>query len=278
MKMSWNGYGKERVKIVRVERRGELHEITDLSVCIQLEGDFEAAHSAGDNTNITATDTMKNTVYALASAGIGEIEEFAARLVSHFLRINPAVSKATVDVWESPWARISVGGKPHGSAFVRAGSDKRTTEVSGTRDDAATVRAGIEDLVVLKSSRSGFEGYRNDIFTTLKETSDRIFATAIQANWLYTRAGIAYGATWQGIRRTILETFAEHESRAVQHTMYAMGDAVLATFDDVAEIHFSLPNKHHIPVDLGPFGLRNNNEIFLPTVEPYGLIEATFRR
>jgi urate oxidase len=187
------------------------------------------------------------------------------------------VSKATVDVWESPWSRISVGGKPHGSAFVRAGNDKRTTEVGGTRE-TTTVRAGIEDLVVLKSSHSGFEGYRNDIFTTLKETSDRIFATAIQANWLYARAGLAYGTVWQGIRRTILETFAQHESRSVQHTMYAMGEAVLASFDDVSEIHFSLPNKHHIPVDLGPFGLRNNNEIFLPTVEPYGLIEATFRR
>ncbi|MGB6198727.1 MAG: urate oxidase [Candidatus Acidiferrales bacterium] len=277
MKMAWNSYGKSLVKLVRVERRGELHEIADLSICIQLEGDFAAAHSAGDNSHITATDTMKNTVYALASAGIGEIEEFAARLVSHFLRINPAVTKATVDVWESGWERIPVGGKPHGSAFVRAASDKRTTEVSGTRE-ASTVRAGIEDMVVLKSSHSGFEGYRNDIFTTLKETSDRIFATAIQANWLYARAGISYGAVWEGIRRTILETFAQHDSRSVQHTMYAMGDAVLASFDDVSEIHFSLPNKHHIPVDLGPFGLRNNNEIFLPTVEPYGLIEATFRR
>ena len=277
MKMTWDGYGKELVKLVRLERRGETHGITDVSVCIQLEGDFAAAHSAGDNTNITATDTMKNTVYALASGGTGEIEEFAARLVSHFLRINPAVTKATVEVWESPWARISVGGRPHGSAFVRAASDKRTAKVSGTRD-ATTVRAGIADLVVLKSSHSGFEGYRNDIFTTLKETSDRIFATAIQANWLYARAGLAYGALWEGVRRTILETFAAHESRSVQHTMYAMGEAVLASFDDVAEIHFSLPNKHHIPVDLGPFGLRNNNEIFLPTVEPYGLIEATFRR
>ena len=277
MKMTWDGYGKELVKLVRLERRGETHEITDVSVCIQLEGDFAAAHSAGDNTNITATDTMKNTVYALASGGTGEIEEFAARLVSHFLRINPAVTKATVEVWESPWARISVGGRPHGSAFVRAASDKRTAKVSGTRD-ATTVRAGIADLVVLKSSHSGFEGYRNDIFTTLKETSDRIFATAIQANWLYARAGLAYGALWEGVRRTILETFAAHESRSVQHTMYAMGEAVIASFDDVAEIHFSLPNKLHIPVDLGPFGLRNNNEIFLPTVEPYGLIEATFRR
>jgi len=277
MKLAWNSYGKSFVKLLRLERKGETHEIKDISVCIQLEGDFAAAHAAGDNTDITATDTMKNTVYALASGGTGEIEEFAARLVSHFLRINPAVSKATVDVWESPWGRISVGGKPHGSAFVRSGSEKRTTVVSGTREETS-VRAGIEDLVMLKSSHSGFEGFRNDLYTTLKETSDRIFATAIQANWLYTRKPLAYGALWQGVRQTILETFAQHDSRSVQHTMHAMGEAVLASFDDVAEIHFSLPNKHHLLVDLGPFGLNNNNEIFLPTVEPYGLIEATFRR
>jgi urate oxidase len=277
MNLAWNGYGKSYVKLLRLERRGDLHEIKDVSVCIQLEGDFAAAHSAGDNTNITATDTMKNTVYALASGGTGEIEEFAARLVSHFLRINPAVTKATVDVWESPWSRISVGGKPHGSAFVRSGSEKRTTVVSGTREENS-VRAGIDDLVVLKSSHSGFEGFRNDIYTTLKETSDRIFATAIQANWLYARKPLAYGALWQGVRKTILETFAQHDSRSVQHTMHAMGEAVLASFDDVVEIHFSLPNKHHLLVNLEPFGLNNNNEIFLPTVEPYGLIEATFRR
>jgi len=277
MTLSWNGYGKSRVRLLRLERRGDTHEIKDLTVRIRLEGEFESAHSRGDNSRITATDTMKNTVYALARGGTGEIEEFGARLVSHFLRINDSVSQARVELWEHPWDRIPVGGKPHGSAFVRGGNESRTAVVTGTRE-SMTVRAGVEGLVVLKSSRSGFEGFRNDLFTTLKEASDRIFATAIQSHWLYRRGGLPYGTLAQGIRRVILETFAEHDSRSVQHTLYAMGEAVLAAFDDVSEIHFSLPNKHHLLVDLGPFGLRNENEIFLPTEEPFGLIEATLRR
>ena len=277
MALVWNGYGKARVRMLRLERRGDIHEIKDLTIRIRLEGAFESAHRDGDNSQITPTDTMKNTVYALARGGTGEIEEFGARLVSHFLRINPAVSGARVELSEHPWSRIPVGSKPHGSAFLRGGGESRTATVAGTRE-SIVIRAGIEGLVVLKSSHSGFEGFRNDLFTTLQETSDRIFATAIQSDWLYSRAGISYGTLAQGIRRVILETFAEHDSRSVQHTLHAMGEAVLAAFDDVAEIHFSLPNKHHILVNLDPFGLRNDNEIFLPTEEPYGLIEATLRR
>jgi len=277
MALVWNGYGKARVRMLRLERRGDTHEIKDLTIRIRLEGAFESAYRDGDNSQITPTDTMKNTVYALARGGTGEIEEFGSRLVSHFLRINPAVSAARVELSEHPWSRISVGGKPHGSAFLRGGGESRTATVAGTRE-SIVIRAGIEGLVVLKSSHSGFEGFRNDLFTTLQETSDRIFATAIQSDWLYSRSGLSYGTLAQGIRRVILETFAEHDSRSVQHTLHAMGEAVLAAYDDVAEIHFSLPDKRHILVNLDPFGLRNDNEIFLPTEEPHSLFEATLRR
>ncbi|HYB60725.1 MAG TPA: urate oxidase [Methylomirabilota bacterium] len=277
MALVWNGYGKARVRMLRLERRGDTHEIKDLTIRIRLEGAFESAYRDGDNSQITPTDTMKNTVYALARGGTGEIEEFGARLVSHFLRINPAVSAARVELSEYPWSRIPVGGKPHGSAFLRSGGENRTATVAGTRE-SIVIRAGIEGLVVLKSSHSGFEGFRNDLFTTLQETSDRIFATAIQSDWLYSRSGLSYGTLAQGIRRVILETFAEHDSRSVQHTLHAMGEAVLAAYDDVAEIHFSLPDKRHILVNLDPFGLRNDNEIFLPTEEPHSLFEATLRR
>jgi urate oxidase len=57
-----------------------------------------------------------------------------------------------------------------------------------------------------------------------------------------------------------------------------MGEAVLDRHPEVREIRLSLPNKHHLLIDLSPFGLTNANEIFVPTEEPYGLIEATLRR
>ena len=77
------------------------------------------------------------------------------------------------------------------------------------------------------------------------------------------------------MRQTLLETFAEHDSESVQHTLYAMGQAVLERVADVAAIRLVMPNKHHLPVDLTRFGLENRNEIFVATDEPHGLIEAT---
>jgi len=57
-----------------------------------------------------------------------------------------------------------------------------------------------------------------------------------------------------------------------------MGEAALSASADVAEITLTLPNRHHLVVDLRPFGLDNPNEIFVATDQPYGLIEARIKR
>ena len=75
-----------------------------------------------------------------------------------------------------------------------------------------------------------------------------------------------------------MNTFAAHTSESVQHTLYAMGEAALAACEGIGEIHLSLPNRHHLLVDLKPFGLDNPNEIFVATDQPFGLIEATVTR
>jgi urate oxidase len=277
--LAHNNYGKSRVRMVKVARRGERHDLQELTVNVAFEGDFAAAHIDGDNSLVLPTDTMKNTVYALAaqSPEIEEIEAFALRLTDHFLTNHPQVSRVTVEIAEARWERIAVGGRPHRHAFTKGGDEKRTARVAATRE-GATVEAGIEDLVVLKTTGSGFAGYVKDQFTTLKETADRIFATAVKAGWLYAQTEAASGVVWRGVRQLILETFAEHDSRSVQQTLYAVGEAVLESYDEIAEIALSLPNKHCLPVDLTPFGMENRNEIFVPTDEPHGLIEARLRR
>lgn len=273
--LAHNNYGKSRVRLMKVARHGERHDVQELTVNIAFEGDFEAAHTAGDNSHVLPTDTMKNTVYALAkqTADIEESESFALRLSQHFLQHNPQVARVIIEIVEHHWERIAVAGKPHRHAFTRGGDEKRTAKVAATRD-AITVEAGLTDLLVLKTTRSGFAGFIKDQFTTLKETSDRIFATALTASWLYGHPEAASSALWRGVRQLLLETFAEHDSRSVQQTLYAMGAAVLENFDDIVEIALSLPNKHCLPVDLSPFGMENKNEIFVPTDEPHGLIEA----
>jgi urate oxidase len=183
----------------------------------------------------------------------------------------------TVDLTDHFWSRIPVGAHDHGQAFVRVGPDARTARVMRDSDDAA-VEAGISDLLILKSSHSAFAGYTRDEFTTLPETRDRILATSVTATWRYRSADVDYGTTWRAIRRTLLETFAEHDSRSVQHTLYDMGEAVVQNLDVVESIHLVMPNKHHLPVDLSPFGLENRNEVFVPTEEPHGLIEARVAR
>ena len=273
-----NSYGKSGIRLVKVLRREERHDFRDLTVAVRLEGDFEAAHVAGDNSAVLPTDTMKNTVYALARDHFdSDIESFALFLTEHFVTRNASVSCARVEISERPWERLTVAGRPHPHAFSRPGGERRVARVLRTRQ-GAMVEAGLEDLTLAKSARSAFSGFLRDGYTTLKETDDRILATAVKASWTYEGAPADFDRVFQEIRRTMLETFATHDSASVQHTLYAMGEAVLQHHAEVVEVRLSLPNKHHIPVDLSPFGLENPNEIFVATEEPFGLIEATVKR
>jgi urate oxidase len=247
-------------------------------VGISFEGDFEAAHTKGDNRKLLPTDTMKNTVYVLARQyPVDSIEDFCTHLVEHFLTYNPQVSRVRIQVEENLWGRIALGGKPHASAFLRGAQDRRTAALDATREGTA-IRAGIAGLVVLKTTKSAFDNFLRDPYTTLQEDRNRILSTSIHADWLYEGSDIEFGPLWHGIRQTLLETFAEHDSQSLQHTLYAMGEAVLNNFDRVREIHLSLPNKHFNLVDLSRFGMDNPAEVFLPTDEPHGLIEATLQR
>jgi len=273
-----NGYGKSRVRLVKVSRREGRHELRDLTVSIRLEGEFEDAHVRGDNRDVLPTDTMKNTVYALArQREIDAIEEFARALATHFLPENPTVHRARVTIREQAWNRIAVGGRPHPHAFMR-GSDEVDVATVTAEGDSVRTESGIDELRVLKTTGSGFEGYPRDRYTTLRETTDRVLATAMRVRWTYGLAEISHSEIRARARETMLEMFAEHESRSVQHTAYAMGEAVLERCPEIDAIAFSLPNKHHLVVDLTPFGLDNPNEIFVATEEPYGLIEAIVRR
>jgi urate oxidase len=276
--LSQSGYGKSEIRLVKVSRRGGGHDLRDLTVDVGLEGDFDAAYVGGDNTGLLATDTMRNAVYALAKQyPIDPIEAFGRRLVEHFLAAGPSVTRARVHIVEHPWARLQIGGRPHGHAFERGSGGNRVATVVGDGGEAQ-IEAGIDDLLVLKTTDSGWEGFLRDRYTALPETSDRILATIITARWSYRGRDIDYGAAWREVRRTILEAFCDHYSPSVQFTLHHMGKAVLDARPEVERISFSLPNKHHLLYDLDRFGLENENEIFHATDEPYGLIEGTTER
>ena len=279
--LGWNRYGKSRIRLVKVRRPAGAqadapHELVDLALDVQLEGAFEAVYVGGDNRPCLATDTMNNTVYAIARQDpIVDVESFALRLADHFLA-KPGVSRARISASEQPWERLSAGGRPHPHAFVQAGAEHWTTVV--TRDSrGGEIVSGLAGLIVLKTTDSAFSGFPRDEFTTLPDTEDRIMATSITAAWTY-RSGVTDFGGRGTVRRTLVETFAVHASRSVQHTLYAMGEAALAACADISAITLTLPNRHHLLVDLSPFGLDNPNEIFVATDQPFGLIEATVRR
>jgi urate oxidase len=274
-----NSYGKSRVRLVKVARSGLRHEIQNLTINIAFEGDFDAIHTDGDNTLCLPTDTMKNTVYALAgeTSDIEQPEAFGRRLAEHFLSNNSHVTAVRLQLKETGWRRMRFDDVEHPHSFVRSSDEKRIVEIIASRL-MMTVEAGIEDLVVLKSTGSGFAGFKKDEFTTLPECTDRILSTSVKAVWRYSDPEVASYELFRSIRSSVLRTFAEHDSKSVQHTLYAMGEDILERFTEVEEIRFSLPNIHCLPVDISRFGLDDQNCIFVPTDEPHGLIEATIAR
>ncbi|MFL6539683.1 MAG: factor-independent urate hydroxylase [Chthoniobacterales bacterium] len=278
MKLIANRYGKARVRVMKILRAGATHTLKEIDVSSLLTGNFGAAYTSGDNSKVVATDTIKNTVNVLAKEHLGqEIERFAQTLARHFLRRYEQVETAEVEITSRDWQRMQIDGAPHPHSF-RAGSNARTwTRVLATRDLQET-QSGIRDLVILKSTASGWEGYPRDEFTTLPETSDRILATSFAATWTWSREPADYNSANESIMNAMLAVFAKDYSTSAQASVYAMGKAALAACAEIARVDMKMPNKHCLLINLKPFGIENHNEIFVPTDEPHGQIEGSVAR
>ncbi|MEU8024355.1 factor-independent urate hydroxylase [Micromonospora haikouensis] len=267
-----NRYGKAQVRVVHVVRDGDRHTLRDLDVRTALAGDLAATHLTGDNSQVLPTDSQKNTVYAFARRhGVASPEAFALLLARHFVHSQPAVRRAEVAVREFGWQRLGQ------HSFQRGGAETRTATASYDGETARVV-SGLTDLVLLNTTNSEFHGFVRDEYTTLPETTDRILATAVDARWRHLDADADWDPAHRQVREALVAAFVETYSRSLQQTLYAMGRRVLEARPEVAEIKLSLPNRHHIPVDLSPFGLDNPNAVFVATDQPYGVIEGTVGR
>jgi urate oxidase len=272
--LTFDTYGKTRVRLTQVLRNGDTHEVLEISVRILFEGDFAESYTAGDNQSVLPTDTMKNTVYALArKSPIQNIDQFAGQLARHFLSRSRQLRKVKIEVMQAPWGRIGA----HGTAFLKTGAECRSAAVTVDRE-TEVYASGISDLEILKTSKSGFADFLKDEYTTLPETHDRLLGTVLHAEWTYRVGGIDFNQAHESVRQSLLEAFAAHASRSVQETLFAMAERALASHDMVQEIHLIMPNKHRLLVDLSRFGLDNPNQIFVPTDEPSGYIEARVTR
>ena len=277
-KLTGHRYGKARVRVMKILREGPVHTLKDLDVAAYLKGDFESSYTSGDNTKVVATDTIKNTINVFAHQHLGEeIERFALILGEHFLTRYEQVEESEIQILERPWKRLMVNGEPHPHSFA-AGSEARVFTSVNCSGAAKTVRSGIRNLIILKSTGSGFENYPRDEFTTLPETADRILATSFSATWTFKDQPDHYGRANEAILSAMLKIFANSYSPSAQTTLFQMGEAALGACGEISNLDLAMPNKHCLLINLAPFGLENKNDVFVPTDEPHGDITATVTR
>jgi urate oxidase len=280
VRLTDNDYGKSGVRLTKVVREGATQSLYEMKVDIRLGGDFERIYTQADNSLCIPTDTMKNTVYALARReSFDSPEAFGNILAAHFVESFAQVAWAEAAIEQTLWERISVDGAPHPYAFSGAGPARRTSLARRERDGAGVrIRGGIAGLEVIKTTGSRFSGFLVDEFTTLRETEDRILATSIDATWDFAARGADYNGAFETALRVIPRAFALHDSHSVQETIFAMGEALLEEAPALSSVSFSLPNRHRLAVNLEPFRMTNANDIFVPTSEPFGLISGTVAR
>jgi len=274
-----NKYGKGRVRVMRIHRDGDRHEVSQLNVKAMVEGDFARAYTHADNSTAVSTDTIKNVINIVArqNTGLGT-EEFCQVLAKKFLDSYPQMNSVAITAHETKWSRLSFGGKPHPHSFILDSNGKPFVEVTSVRGGASTLTSGIDGFTFMKSTQSGWENYVKDAYTTIQPTNDRMCATSMVASWKWSAKPSNYPATNAKILATLLEVFGTTYSASVQDSLYRMGEAALAAVPEISEISMACPNMHFILMNLSAFGLDNNNDVFLPTDEPHGQIECTVGR
>ena len=271
-------YGKGRVRVMRIHREGEKHEVRELTVQAMVEGEFARAYTSADNSACVSTDTIKNVVNVVARENLAlDNEMFCKAVADKLLSCYPQVESAVVSGHQTKWTRLGFGGVPHPHGFVLDANGKPFGEVSATRSTTSFV-SGVAGYTFMKSTESGWAGYVRDPYTTIVETDDRICATAMDARWEWSRIPADFAAANETILSTMIEVFAGTYSSSVQDSLYRMGEAALAAVPEISEISMACPNMHFIPMNLSAFGLDNNNDVFLPTDEPHGQIECTVGR
>jgi urate oxidase len=273
-----NRYGKAGIHLATVVRGEDRHEFFEREIEVRLEGDFEEVPTEGDNAMVLPTDTMRSSAFALAFEHPAEsLESFALRYTGYLLDASPAASRAEAWMAERPWERVVIDGQPHPHAFTR-GAFRWKTHVVRDRGEVR-LSGGLDELYLLKTTGSAFSGFLKDRYTILPETDDRILATKLDARWRYTRTDLDFAAEREACRVAIIDAFAHHDdSRSVQHTLWRLGAAALEASANVDEVTFSMPNLHHVAVDLSYCGLQNDGKVFVVTDKPSGRIEGTVRR
>jgi urate oxidase len=276
--LSSHSYGASRIRLLRVSRKGDRHDLRDLVIDLRVEGEIGDAFTRGDNEMLLPADTLRNTVHAVArDESLGEIETLGLALGEHFMAHQPQFTRVRIEITERPWNRLPVAGRAHGRAFTETSSEKRTAAIT-TNGTQVSVVAGIQDFMMMKTSGAAFEGYLTDQFTTIESDADRVLAVSADARWTYLHDEIAFGVFWQGVRQLLVEAFVQQQSRSAEHTAHAMAEMVLSSYADIGDVTVRLRQRSLPMIELAPFGLDNPHVLFRPEDTPELTAEVTVTR
>ncbi|NUR55787.1 MAG: urate oxidase [Acidobacteria bacterium] len=270
-----SSYGESQLRVLRVVRRGDRDDPQDLTIALRFDGDFAAAFREGDAAGLLPGEALKNLVYKVArQERFAAIETLGLALCDRILQQHSQVGRVRVEISQQPWARVDAGGKAQGQAFTPAGPERRTTTIvsNGTR---ASVSSGIEDLVLMRTS--GLAPPRADADDFTADALQRLLLASLSVRWAYTDPDLAFAPYRQGIRQAVVETFACHARRSVQHTLYAIGDVILGSYPEISDVTLALQERPYRPADLLELSL-DADALFVAHDEPVGTVEVTVTR
>lgn len=275
-----NRYGKFRVRVMKVLRHDESHhDVCELEADVLLHGELEGSYLSDDNSSVVPTDTVKNTIHLLAHDHLQTCRtSFAKVIAEHFLEKYPHLSGTEVELRERKWERMSIGGGPHPHAFVHAANGEPFSRAAFFRGQVPRLFSGIREHLIMKSTQSGFAGYNVCELTTLPPSTDRIFATRLNAEWEFADLTTDFTAANTAILAAAHEVFATTYSPSVQRTLYQIGEAALERVPAISRIELKMPNVHFLGLDLAKLGRPGQSCVMLPTDEPHGEIEAVITR
>ena len=269
-------HGESRLRMLRIVRRGDRHDPRELTVSFRFEGDFAAAFREGRSEGLLPGETLKTLVHAAAREhGGGEIETFGLALCERVLAGNPAVTRARVEITEQQWTRLDAGGKAQGQSFMAGSPERKTAAITSNGTHTAVV-AGIEHLSLMRTWGFAPGHARDD--DGVSDGLQRLLVASLSARWTYSSGDVTFRPYRQGIRAALIETFAWHATKSVQHTLYAMADVVLASYQEISEITLALHERPYRPADLFHAGLENPDDLFVAAEEPLGVVEVTVER
>jgi urate oxidase len=246
-----NYYGKGDVIVYRLNRDGRAPQgqspVFGASVLMLLYGDaFWPTYVTGDNTNLVATDSMKNFIQreTLNFSG-SDLESFCGFLAQKFMSIYPQTEGIQVSAEEIPYDKLPGGDM----SFTPSGPERATARIELRRNgsDLQTVEAcsGIRGFRLLRLGGSAFFGFVRDQYTTLPDIKNRPLHMWLDLEWSYTAPNLACsnGKITARVRQMVNQVFQGFESGSIQQVIYQIGNKMLAEIPAIAEVHLEANNR-----------------------------------